>query len=163
VSVQDILQRSEQRGGTAQHTLDRIESMALEMKRILNQGEHRLPDKRPLDGKATPKIEVTHVTFVLNSVKLSKTSQEILDRDLRGYGADSRFLVVGFADKTGSPAKNKVLSARRAEAVARWMIATQGITSSQISYSGGGESDAYTQQGDRGSNRRAVIYVLQGQ
>ncbi|AWK89084.1 OmpA family protein [Azospirillum thermophilum] len=69
--------------------------------------------------------------------------------------------VIGHTDTSGAPAYNQKLSLRRAEAVRRALIA-KGVTATQITVEGKGESQLMTQTGPNvrePSNRRAQILI----
>lgn len=106
------------------------------------------------------------VNFKVGSSVLSPEGKEQLDQlatlaqTLKGYQIE----VTGFADASGSPQKNKVLSERRARAVLDYLIETHNIPLRRIGMSYGfGESQAVadnaTREG-RAQNRRVEVKVL---
>lgn len=76
---------------------------------------------------------------------------------------NQRIQIVGHTDSSGSDDYNQKLSERRAEATGKYLV-SQGVTSSQITTSGRGESepraDNATAAG-RAQNRRVEIYLQQ--
>lgn len=69
-------------------------------------------------------VESGNVTFAFNKADLSKDAEVALDQIIQKATGTSRPMieVVGYTDKIGSKAYNLVLSRRRAEAVARYLV-----------------------------------------
>lgn len=92
---------------------------------------------------------------------LSADAQQVLQNVARDAKAGKivQIGIAGHADTSGSADYNQKLSLRRAEAV-REYLASQGLTTSQISVEAKGETDLLVQTADgvrEPSNRRAVI------
>lgn len=76
---------------------------------------------------------------------------------------NQRIQVVGHTDSKGSAAYNQKLSEQRAEATGSYLI-SQGVTASQLTTSGRGESEPRadnTTAGGRAQNRRVEIFLQQ--
>jgi outer membrane protein OmpA-like peptidoglycan-associated protein len=84
--------------------------------------------------------EVANVTFQVNRSDLSDDAKVTLDKIVRTAAASPRGLieVVGFADKTGSKSSNLILSQKRADAVARYLV-QQSVPLKNISLIGLGK------------------------
>ncbi|MDO4320867.1 MAG: OmpA family protein [Bacteroidales bacterium] len=70
-------------------------------------------------------------------------------------GTDAEITVTGYADPTGNAAYNQRLSQRRADNVARYLVA-HGVAADHIKTVGAGQTDRY---GDYARDRRAEIHV----
>ena len=83
------------------------------------------------------------INFDFDSDKIRPESYPLLDefgKALRFGLADGVFIVAGHTDGTGSLAYNQGLSERRAQAVATYLTAQHGISSSQLIMKGYGET-----------------------
>ncbi len=75
------------------------------------------------------------------------------------------FFVRGYADATGSPEVNDVLSIRRAEATVQF-LAGEGIPRSRLAFGGSGALAPLKESAaglDDACNRRVEIYILEGE
>ena len=102
------------------------------------------------------------VLFGLNQYTLDADSKAKLDEIAAKAAANPRYIieVQGFTDKTGSPESNTVLSQRRADAVARYLINEHGIGLRNIDTIGSGYALPVgddTKRDGRKMNRRVEI------
>ncbi|MXO63148.1 OmpA family protein [Qipengyuania oceanensis] len=104
------------------------------------------------------------VTFATGSYSISPGFRDLLDRvatSLRQY-PNSLVDVYGYTDTVGSSSSNQLLSERRAQAVANYLI-QQGVASSRIRSMGFGETNLAVQTGDGVNeplNRRVEIKII---
>jgi outer membrane protein OmpA-like peptidoglycan-associated protein len=104
--------------------------------------------------------------FDFDSDKLREASKENLNNlasSLSSFG-DSKLLLVGHTDKTGSDSYNLDLSRRRADAVASYLI-SRGVPSARIASSGRGETEPIApndNDADRQKNRRVEVAITAG-
>ena len=83
------------------------------------------------------------INFDFDSNKIRPESYPLLDefgKALRFGLADGVFIVAGHTDGTGSVVYNQGLSERRAQAVATYLTAHHGISSTQLMMKGYGEA-----------------------
>ncbi len=93
-------------------------------------------------AQAAPSVNLT-VNFATDSAQLTPEAMRTLDelgralssKDLAGY----RFRIEGHTDTVGSPAYNRTLSERRAEAVADYVAKKYGVDPSRLQAVGMGE------------------------
>jgi OOP family OmpA-OmpF porin len=96
--------------------------------------------------------------FGFNSARLTAESESLLREiaDALNRRPETRLLIAGHADGTGAKGYNQRLSARRAEAAARWLVSA-GIDPARLQTRGYGETrpraDNLTRKG-RALNRR---------
>ncbi|WP_156839683.1 OmpA family protein [Novosphingobium aquimarinum] len=108
-------------------------------------------------------LNLPDVTFAVDSTAISPSFQTTLSRVAQSMNQypNSLIDVYGHTDSTGSDSYNMDLSKRRADAVARYLIA-QGVNSARIQAQGMGETypiaDNTTEQG-RAANRRVEIKI----
>jgi len=101
------------------------------------------------------------VTFESGSARLTLSAKQVLDEVARELLArpNVRVTVVGHTDNVGSARKNKLLSEKRAQAVARY-LAHRGVPVSRLRYGGKGEempvASNATPEG-RAANRRVEL------
>ncbi len=113
----------------------------------------------------TYSAKVDSGNFALNSAELKAETQTLLSElvQFMDQYPQSVVNITGYTDSTGAAEYNQQLSERRAQAVADAVIA-QGIDSSRVTVSGGGESNPIasndTREG-RSANRRVEIEVPQ--
>lgn len=121
----------------------------------------------PLAPEAAPPlpepIVLTRVHFAIDSAVLKSESHDFLDRVAAGLKAnpDIHIALEGYSDSTGSIAYNLGLSQRRADAV-RGYLMDQGVSGSQLSAEGRGETDPIATNSTgvgRQANRRTVMRV----
>ena len=104
--------------------------------------------------------------FDFDSDHLRDASKENLDnlaKSLSKFG-DSKLLLVGHTDNTGSDAYNLDLSRRRAAAVASYLI-SRGVPNSRIETAGRGETEPIAPNdtdADRQKNRRVEVAIMAG-
>ena len=104
------------------------------------------------------------VTFATGSYSISPGFRDLLDRvatSLRQY-PNSLVDVYGYTDTVGTSSSNQLLSERRAQAVANYLI-QQGVASSRIRSMGFGETNLAVQTGDGVNeplNRRVEIKII---
>jgi outer membrane protein OmpA-like peptidoglycan-associated protein len=144
------------RGGAkaAQETAD----AAVSGVNATNERISALDDYVPQDSMA--------VTFRTGSAVISRAGQEDLDKiaakalNAKGYVIE----VTGFADATGTVARNRALSQRRADAVIRYLVENHRIPLRRIiTPYGFGESNPIadnTSSDGRAKNRRVEVKVL---
>ena len=73
--------------------------------------------------------------------------------------------VEGHTDNVGVPARNKVLSKQRADAVKAWLISRGGVQPRRLLTAGWGQERPVTSNGNeagRASNRRVEFHVVKG-
>lgn len=104
--------------------------------------------------------------FDFDSDQLRDASRQNLDnlaKSLASFG-DSKLLLVGHTDNTGTDSYNLDLSRRRAAAVASYLI-SHGVPSARISASGRGETEPIASndtEADRQKNRRVEVAITAG-
>lgn len=104
--------------------------------------------------------------FDFDSDRLREASKENLNNlasSLSSFG-DSKLLLVGHTDNTGSDSYNLDLSRRRADAVASYLI-SRGVPSARIATSGRGETEPIApndNEADRQKNRRVEVAITAG-
>ena len=104
--------------------------------------------------------------FDFDSDQLRDASRQNLDnlaKSLASFG-DSKLLLVGHTDNTGTDSYNLDLSRRRAAAVASYLIG-HGVPSARISASGRGETEPIAPNdtdADRQKNRRVEVAITAG-
>lgn len=129
-----------------------------------NEVERTLSQK--VDGTLKLTMQGTEtVLFATNSYTLNKEAKEALDAFAsRAQGSD-RFVieVQGFTDRTGSAEGNEILSQKRAEAVARYLINEHKIPLHMVTTLGSGYAqpvaDDKTRDG-RKQNRRVEVRLF---
>ena len=108
------------------------------------------------------------VTFKLGSANLSPEAKTQIDQIAQGLQAAKGYVVevTGYADATGSTARNRALSERRAQAVISYLVENHGVPLRRILPSYGfGEietkavADNTTREG-RAQNRRVEVKLL---
>ena len=93
----------------------------------------------------------------------SKQNLDNLAKSLADFG-DSKLLLVGHTDNTGTDSYNLDLSRRRAAAVASYLI-SRGVPSSRMETSGRGETEPIAPNdtdADRQKNRRVEVAITAG-
>jgi outer membrane protein OmpA-like peptidoglycan-associated protein len=93
----------------------------------------------------------------------SKVNLDNLAKSLSSFG-DSKLLLVGHTDNTGSDAYNLDLSRRRAAAVASYLV-SQGVPNARIETAGRGETEPIAPNdtdADRQKNRRVEVAITAG-
>lgn len=104
--------------------------------------------------------------FDFDSDQLRDASRQNLDnlaKSLASFG-DSKLLLVGHTDNTGTDSYNLDLSRRRAAAVASYLIG-HGVPNARISASGRGETEPIAPNdtdADRQKNRRVEVAITAG-
>lgn len=104
--------------------------------------------------------------FDFDSDQLRDASRQNLDnlaKSLASFG-DSKLLLVGHTDNTGTDSYNLDLSRRRAAAVASYLIG-HGVPSARLSASGRGETEPIAPNdtdADRQKNRRVEVAITAG-
>ena len=139
---------------------------------------HQMDQKAKEIQQAVPGATVTRVgeglvvtfesglLFDFDSDQLREASKQNLDnlaKSLSNFG-DSKLLLVGHTDNTGSDSYNMDLSRRRAAAVASYLV-SQGVPSARISASGRGETEPIAPNdtdADRQKNRRVEVAITAG-
>ena len=112
------------------------------------------------------KISVSsEASFSTASYTLKPEFKPTLDKvaDVLYNDPNQRIQIVGHTDSRGSNSYNQTLSERRAAATGKYLI-SQGVTSSQITTSGRGESEPRADNGTaagRAQNRRVEIFLQQ--
>lgn len=105
------------------------------------------------------------VLFATNQYTLNDEAKEALNSFAEKLHGKDRFLVEvqGFTDKTGSPQTNEMLSQKRAEAVARYLVNEHQIPLHQVTTLGSGYAQAIgddsTRDG-RKQNRRVEVRLF---
>ena len=126
---------------------------------------HGCPIKMPLFDETRKKIRLEGVNFEFDSDRLTHGSYEILDRVAAALqdAPNVRVEVAGHTDNTGTPAYNKDLSQRRAEAVRSYLI-SKGIDASRLTAKGYGETEPETSNDTdegRAKNRRVELKQIE--
>jgi outer membrane protein OmpA-like peptidoglycan-associated protein len=150
---------------TAQRTADGATTAATSAMARANDVEKSL--SRKVDAAVTMKMaESETVLFATNQFTLSKDAKESLDAFAAHLRGKERFVieVQGFTDKTGSPEANTVLSQRRAETVARYLVNEHDIPLHMVTTLGSGyhdpAGDDKTRDG-RKQNRRVEVRLFE--
>ena len=110
-------------------------------------------------------VNIEAVTFEFNSIKVTKTSQEVIEHVVEAMKKNSDLVleVRGFTDNTGSDSVNIRMSKKRALAV-KQMLVDQGIAPTRMITSAMGHRNPVatnsTPEG-RALNRRVEFYELQ--
>jgi len=105
------------------------------------------------------------VPFAFNKYNLTDTAKEDLDKLADQVKADKRFFIAleGYTDSTGSKAYNSILSRRRADSVAQYLVAKHEIPIYRIHMIGLGDEklldEAHNREA-RAKNRRVEIKVF---
>lgn len=117
-------------------------------------------------------IVVNNIQFKFDSAELTDDAKATLDalssrlaphKDSLGSGASS-MKVTGHTDSSGPEAYNQKLSERRANAVAKYLSESHGISMDAMTVSGMGEAEPIADNGTRegrARNRRVEIDVIQ--
>jgi len=139
---------------------------------------HQMDQKAKEIQQAVPGATVTRVgeglvvtfesglLFDFDSDQLREASKENLTNlanSLSKFG-DSKMLLVGHTDNTGTESYNLDLSRRRASAVASYLI-SRGVPSARMSTSGRGETEPIApndNDADRQKNRRVEVAISAG-
>jgi outer membrane protein OmpA-like peptidoglycan-associated protein len=158
-------ERANTAAGTAQRTADGATTAATSAMARANDVEKSL--SRKVDAAVTMKMaESETVLFATNQFTLSKDAKESLDAFAAHLRGKERFVieVQGFTDKTGSPEANTVLSQRRAETVARYLVNEHDIPLHMVTTLGSGyhdpAGDDKTRDG-RKQNRRVEVRLFE--
>jgi outer membrane protein OmpA-like peptidoglycan-associated protein len=94
-----------------------------------------------VDSKIVPRAGAL-INFDFDSAQIRPDSYPLLDefgKALKFGLAEGVFIVAGYTDNTGSTDYNQGLSERRAQAVANYLLAHHGISSTQLIMQGYGE------------------------
>lgn len=95
-----------------------------------------------VDSKIVPRAGAL-INFDFDSAQIRPESYPLLDefgKALKFGLAEGVFIVAGYTDNTGSTDYNQGLSERRAQAVANYLLAHHGISSTQLIMQGYGET-----------------------
>jgi OOP family OmpA-OmpF porin len=109
---------------------------------------------------------IERIEFQYNSAQLRKDSAEILGEVLRILEAHpeiTKISIEGHTDSKGGDAYNKVLSGRRAAAVASW-LGQRGISPKRLESKGFGEErpiDSNDNEEGRQNNRRVEFHIVE--
>jgi outer membrane protein OmpA-like peptidoglycan-associated protein len=128
----------------------------------LNATAPLLKTKQEAGATEAPSVLPVTVFFEINSAQLNPASRAVLQRFREGLKSNDKILVIkGHADDTGTEASNKILSEKRAQAVAAYFKSV-GISDNILRIKGYGSSQpaAPNQSAEnRAKNRRAEIQV----
>ena len=117
------------------------------------------PELTQIDSMIQPEVPfiVRDIRFELNSSKIAEDYSGSLNTLLTYLikNPDSRILISGYTDDTGTPESNQLLSEERAKAVANW-LSFRGVPSGRISSEGKGDSSPVSTK-ERSLNRRVEI------
>ncbi|HEX3128935.1 MAG TPA: OmpA family protein, partial [Thermoanaerobaculia bacterium] len=115
------------------------------------------PPPPPPAPAPRPEERVT-VNFTPGSARLSNIAKAKLDEvALRmKQDPDSRALVIGYTDASGSQDANQRMSEQRAEAVKNYLVTRHGIDPARIQTEGRGSAES---TGDPEQDRRAVVIL----
>lgn len=153
------------RGGAkaAQETADQAKETANAAVQGVNATNTRITELDDFNVQST-----ATVNFKVGSAALSPEAKTQLDTIAQGAAGMKGFVmeVTGYADSSGSTARNRALSQRRAESVIQYLVETHGIPLRRILPSYGfGEvenvavADNKTREG-RAQNRRVEVKLL---
>ena len=95
-----------------------------------------------VDSKIVPRAGAL-INFDFDSAQIRPESYPLLDefgKALKFGLAEGVFIVAGYTDNTGSTDYNEGLSERRAQAVANYLLAHHGLSSTQLIMKGYGET-----------------------
>lgn len=121
-------------------------------------------DVTEVDGGNAFLVNLPDVTFATGSYSISPSFQSALDNvaaNLVKY-PNSLVDVYGHTDTVGSASSNQLLSERRAQAVANYLI-SRGVNSARLRWQGFGETQLRVQTADNVNqplNRRVEIKVV---
>jgi outer membrane protein OmpA-like peptidoglycan-associated protein len=155
--LEELAENSNAAKGGAKTTQDTADA-AVARETIANERISALDDYEPQVAFA--------IDFEAGSAKLSRDSKAKLDGIAAEALASKGYVleVSGFPDSTGSDARNRTLSQRRADVVVRYMVENHNIPlQSIITPYGFGESNAVaenTARAGRATNRRVEIKLL---
>jgi outer membrane protein OmpA-like peptidoglycan-associated protein len=168
-------QRAAEAAGGAQRTADGATTAAAGAMTAANTGRDQAIARaneveRTLSAKvdATVKMKMSGsetVLFAVNQSTLSKDGKAVLDAFAQSMSGKDRYVieVQGFTDKTGSADTNAVLSQKRAEVVARYLINEHNVPLHMVTMMGSGYTDPVaddkTRDG-RKQNRRVEVRMF---
>jgi len=114
----------------------------------------------------SPTVDL-QVNFKLNSNQLSKTAKQQLNALGEALGdnelKESKFIIAGHTDASGSKIKNQELSQKRAQAVVNFLTTHFKIHSKQLSAVGYGETQLKDfLNPNSAANRRVEVQLVQG-
>jgi outer membrane protein OmpA-like peptidoglycan-associated protein/outer membrane protein W len=116
--------------------------------------------KRDDEKKLGTLHQVTHIYFTNGSAEISSEQAQKINVLVKAYNEnpDIKHIVIeGYASKTGSPQRNQILSAQRAEKVKNY-LSTKGIPESKLSVAAYGDS-ALKQYPTEAENRRVEFRI----
>lgn len=134
--------------------------------RLVNPATDAAKSQVPAPEAAAPSVSLT-VEFASGSAELSPQARQALDALGRALSsqdlAQYRFRIEGHTDTVGTPAANKALSQRRAEAVAAYLAQKFGIAPARLEAIGLGEEGLAVStppQTPNARNRRVKVVNL---
>ena len=121
----------------------------------------------PRATAAKPPRAALDIKFEYNSAELTPAGQRTLDTLAEAMRAsslsESRFLLEGHADATGSDAYNQVLSERRAQSARDYLMRVHGIDAARLRAVGRGETQPLDPANPtHWQNRRVEVVNLSG-
>ncbi len=164
-------QRAAEAATAAQRTADGAGTAAGNAMTAANNSMTRANEvERTLSQKVDQTIKLTQkgsetVLFKTNQSTLDKDAKAALDAFAAKLQGNTRYVVEvqGFTDKTGSAEANEVLSQKRAETVARYLINEHKVPLHQVNLMGSGYTapvgDDKTRDG-RKQNRRVEVRLF---
>jgi outer membrane protein OmpA-like peptidoglycan-associated protein len=156
----------------AQQTISATKTRKLNLEPMLSAQPGAVADSTPRESIAvkseSPRLSFDQITFEFDSARISREAFPVLleigtalkSEELRGL----RFLIEGHTDATGGLQYNMRLSARRADAVKRYLITRHNLRVNRLLTAGKGSTDLHdTENPTSGTNRRVVLMAFDGE
>ncbi len=154
----------------AQQRLGTTKTRKLNLEPMLSAGPGVAADSTPKETLAvvteSARLSFDQITFEFDSAKLSRDAIPTLHEIGLALRSDElqslRFLIEGHTDATGGLQYNMRLSARRADAVKRHLIARNGLRASRLLTAGKGSTDLHDPDNPgSGANRRVILMAFE--
>ena len=155
----------------AQQKLSPTKTRRLNLEPMLSAGPGVAADSTPREVLAvvteSPRLSFDQITFEFDSAKISRDAFPVLQEIGAALKSDDlqslRFLIEGHTDATGGLQYNMRLSARRADAVKRHLIARHGLRANRLLTAGKGSTDLHDPENPgSGINRRVILMAFEG-
>lgn len=156
---------------SAQQKLSPTKTRRLNLEPMLSAGPGAAADSTPRETIAvvteSPRLSFDQITFEFDSAKILRDAFPVLQEIGSALRSDElqslRFLIEGHTDATGGLQYNMRLSARRADAVKRHLIARHGLRANRLLTAGKGSSDLHDPENPgSGANRRVILMAFEG-
>lgn len=155
----------------AQQQSSPTKTRKLNLEPMLSAGPGVAADSTPRETLAvlteSPRLSFDQITFEFDSAKISRDAFSVLQEIGSALQSDElqalRFLIEGHTDATGGLQYNMRLSARRADAVKRHLIAKHGLRANRLLTAGKGSTDLHDPENPgSGANRRVILMAFEG-